>query len=114
MTGNPTTHTTVTDLTDAQGRLVDENGDVIIVNGTSAVVSEIRITDEVLPDTVWGDADCSGIVDVADAVLSARYIAMDAEAKITDQGRRNADVNGDGDVSTDDIALILKRIAKQI
>ena len=109
-----TTYTTVTDLTDAHGRLVDENGEVIIINGTSAVVSVPRITDEVLPDTVRGDADCSGAVDVADAVLSARYIAMDAEAEITDQGRRNADVNGDGDVTTDDVALILKRIAKQI
>ncbi|MBR3417187.1 MAG: leucine-rich repeat protein, partial [Oscillospiraceae bacterium] len=43
-----------------------------------------------------GDADCSGTVDVSDAVLTARFVAEDAGAKITDAGLQNADADGDG------------------
>jgi len=38
-TTTATTTTTTAILTDAQGRLVDENGEVIIINGTSAVMT---------------------------------------------------------------------------
>ncbi len=63
---------------------------------------------------VAGDANLDCSVDVADAVLAARFAAEDREAVITDQGKENADVNGDGNVTTDDTELILKKIAKKI
>ncbi len=66
------------------------------------------------PQTLWGDTDCSGSIDIADAVLTARFVAEDTEAGVTDQGRKNADVNSDGSITLDDTALILRRIAKQI
>ncbi len=59
-----------------------------------------------------GDADCSGTVDVSDAVLTARFVAEDAGAKITDAGLQNADADGDGAVTADDITAIQRIIAK--
>ncbi len=63
---------------------------------------------------VAGDVNLDCAVDVADAVLVARFAAEDREAVITDQGRLNADISGDGNVTTDDTELILKKIAKKI
>lgn len=61
-----------------------------------------------------GDANTDGAVDVADAVLTARFTVEDREAVITDHGMLNADLNGDGSITADDTGLILKKIAKQI
>ena len=59
-----------------------------------------------------GDCDCSRYVDVSDAVLLARFLAEDQTAKMTDQGRRNADCNADGEIDSGDIISILRHIAK--
>lgn len=63
---------------------------------------------------LWGDADCSDQIDISDAVLTAKFVAEDAGASITDQGKLNADTNGDGNITLEDTELILKRIAKKI
>ncbi len=60
-----------------------------------------------------GDLNLDGTSDVSDAVLLARYLAADAEAVISDQGITNADADGNRQVQTEDLAVILKRIAKQ-
>ena len=65
-------------------------------------------------EILWGDADCSKQVDVSDAVLVARLSAEDKNAKITAQGKKNADVTHDGNLTTDDSLLILKYISKLI
>ncbi len=65
-------------------------------------------------EILWGDADCSKQVDVSDAVLVARLSAEDKNAKITTQGKKNADVTHDGNLTTDDSLLILKYISKLI
>ena len=65
-------------------------------------------------EILWGDADCSKQVDVSDAVLVARLSAEDRNAKITTQGKKNADVTHDGNLTTDDSLLILKYISKLI
>ena len=59
-----------------------------------------------------GDANCSGKVDVSDAVLTARTVNEDRTAVITDQGKRNADCNQNGNVDSEDITMILRHIAK--
>lgn len=64
--------------------------------------------------TFWGDADCSGEVDVADAVLIARFATEDREAAISEQGKINGDVTHDGKIGMDDGAKILKYLAKLI
>ena len=65
-------------------------------------------------DVKYGDADCSGNVDVSDAVLICRFATEDAGVTITDQGKKNADVTGDGHVKADDSIKILRFIAKLI
>ena len=61
-----------------------------------------------------GDVDCSGDVDVADAVLLARFLAEDSEAYISLQGQRNADCNKSGNPDMNDVVMILKAIAMLI
>lgn len=63
---------------------------------------------------VRGDADCSGVMDVSDAVLLARYLAEDKGAVISDQGKRNADMNDNHTPDYDDVIMILQTIAKLI
>ena len=64
--------------------------------------------------TLLGDADCSGVVDVSDAVLIARFSAEDKSAVITDQGQRNADCDGKAGVDGSDMTRVLQYIAKQL
>ena len=66
------------------------------------------------PATKWGDATCDNQVDVSDAVLVCRFAVSDANAKLTDQGKANADVTHDGAVSGDDATKILTFIARII
>ena len=63
--------------------------------------------------TLYGDTNTDGSVDVADAVLNARFYAEDREAVITDQGRINGDVNGDGNIDSEDITQILEYISRK-
>ena len=63
---------------------------------------------------VAGDVNLDCDVDVSDAVLLARFCAEDAEAVFTEQGKQNADANSDGNLTSEDVIVILKMIAKLI
>lgn len=63
---------------------------------------------------VPGDVDCSGAVDVSDAVLLAKLLAEDQTAVVTQSGLRNADVNNSGQPDAEDTVMILKYIARLI
>ena len=65
-------------------------------------------------NTKWGDVNCDKVVDVSDAVLLSRFVAEDSEANITSEGKVNADVDGDSNLTGDDAIRILKYIAKLI
>ena len=77
-------------------------------------------TSNTTSDTDWGNVNESkgsspeARVDVSDAVLLARFVAEDAEANISAQGKKNADVNASGAPDSDDTLKILKFIAKLI
>ena len=64
--------------------------------------------------TMVGDVTCDNVVDVSDAVLLARFLNSDANAKVSDTGRANADADKNGTVEGDDVTQILKYIAKII
>ena len=58
-----------------------------------------------------GDVDCNGDINVADAVMLARFNAEDKEITVSAQGKANADVNADGNTDTDDLTAILEYLA---
>ncbi len=58
-----------------------------------------------------GDIDENGAVQIADAILLARWIAEDDDITITTQGLANADMNGDELVNPDDAAELLSWLA---
>ena len=58
-----------------------------------------------------GDVDVNGDVNVADAVLLARFLAEDNEVSVSAQGKLNANVNGDADITSDDLSAILEYLA---
>ena len=61
----------------------------------------------------YGDVNLDEQIDVSDAVLLARFAAEDKEAIITDKGKVLADVNRDGNLTSEDTVQILEYIAKK-
>ena len=62
---------------------------------------------------VRGDVDRSDKVDVADAVLLARFLTEDAEAIVTQEGLICADTDRSGSIDLEDLTYILQKIAKR-
>ena len=58
-----------------------------------------------------GDVDENGRVEIADAILLARWLAEDKEITVTAQGLSNADLTGDGLVKSEDAASLLRCLA---
>lgn len=85
----------------------------VLIGGIEPDGTTVSDAEPVEPDqkVLLGDTDCSTIVDVSDAVLTARYIAEDRGAVITEQGRINGDANENGKLDTDDVVAILYHIA---
>ena len=61
---------------------------------------------------VAGDINIDCSIDVADAVLLARFCAEDAAANITQTGLGNADYDGDGMTTILDVTAILRKTAR--
>ncbi|MCR4761078.1 MAG: serine protease [Oscillospiraceae bacterium] len=78
----------------------------------SCIVPSAAAADEpsASPQVIYGDADESGIVDVSDAVLIAKFASADSTAKITDAGKINADVDLNEVVDSDDLTQVLEFI----
>lgn len=58
-----------------------------------------------------GDVDGNGTVQVADAVLLARYIAEDPAVQLTAEGKRNADIDANGKIEMFDLTILLRGIS---
>ena len=58
-----------------------------------------------------GDVDVNGDVNVADAVLLARFLAEDKDVEVSAQGKLNADCNQDNNTTADDNTMILEYLA---
>ncbi len=59
-----------------------------------------------------GDVDSDRFVDISDAVLLSRFIAEDMEAYVSEEGRKNADLNNDNMIDYKDLADLMLGIAK--
>ena len=105
----PTVTTTVSETT------------TTIIETTTTVTTTVSATTTTVTETtvpitagMKGDVDESGAVDVADAVLLARFLVEDKDAIVTQQGAANADVNASGAPDSGDTVMILKAIARLI
>ena len=58
-----------------------------------------------------GDMNCDSTVNIADAVLLARFLAEDPAITVSAQGKKNADADQNGTVDSDDRTVLLKRLA---
>ena len=58
-----------------------------------------------------GDVDQNGKVEIADAIMLARWLAEDADITVTAEGLAAADLTDDGLVTADDQAKLLCRLA---
>lgn len=63
-------------------------------------------------DAEYGDVNVDGFVDISDVILLSRYTAEDTTISITTEGLVNADLNGDGKYSAEDVTRIIRIIAK--
>jgi hypothetical protein len=54
------------------------------------------------------------VVDISDVILLSRSNAEDQTAVISALGKVNADCSGDGKLTSEDVVMILKAIAKLI
>ena len=61
-------------------------------------------------DTRYGDANCDGKIEIADATLILQFLTNKDEYKLTDQGMINADVIGNGDGVTAQDALVIQQV----
>lgn len=62
---------------------------------------------EVVED-MWGDVDNSGTVDVIDVSLTLDYVLSPSSVKVFNKSV--ADVNGDGNINSTDVAMILQKV----
>ena len=91
---------------------VDENGVVTAVGYGEAVIVansstySAKITVKVVPGYIPGDATNDGQVTVSDIVAVLQYSVNKKKYPLTDQGYKNAEVTGDGDVAADDAFYI--------
>lgn len=59
-------------------------------------------------DIVYGDANLDGKVTISDAVAILQYLANSEKYPLSEQARKNADVDGEGGVTGKDAAVIQK------
>ena len=61
--------------------------------------------------TLAGDVDCNGDINIADAIMLARFNAEDTEVFVTTAGKANANVDGDNKIGSEDLTMILEYLA---
>lgn len=87
----------------------DANGAAVNYDAATTAGS-VTVASAVTPgDTLYGDVNCDGKVDIVDVVLLARYVSQDAELSadaVSDEGKVNADVDIDAQVGSSDISGI--------
>lgn len=110
--------TTTTKATTTTTKVTTTTTKKVTTTTTATTTKPVTTTTTVPPTskplevTLWGDADCNGVVEINDAVRVMSYVSSKASYPISAQGLLNADVymNGDG-VSNMDALSIQKLIA---
>ncbi len=97
-TTEPTVTTTLTTTTSS-------------TSSTTTSTSSSARQDETI---IYGDTDCSGAVDVRDAVLLARITGDEAGLKVEELSKKNSEITGDGIVNPEDLNKLMMYLAKKI
>ena len=90
--------------------------DTTTTTTTTTTLSTDPTTEEVHDDVKYGDVDCNGIVQIADAVMLARYCAEDPAVSNTARGKLNSncyDPTNDN-LTVEDIAALLSFLAGSV
>ncbi len=77
---------------------------------TSTTVSNSSDNTTGSSDIVYGDANCDGKVEIADATLILQFLTNKDEYKLTDKGMKNADCSDVGDGVTAQDALAIQKL----
>lgn len=78
---------------------------------TEYTFDSAQTTNPTTPSEVaYGDANCDGKVEIADATLILQFLTNKDEYSLTEQGMKNADVTGDNDGVTAQDALVIQQI----
>jgi len=99
-TTTTTTTTTTTETTTSTTETTTES--------TTSTTSSTNQPDTNVGDIKYGDSNCDGFVNMADAVLIMQVISNPDKYKFPENGEKNADVDGSGDVTNMD-ALTIQR-----
>ena len=119
ITGKPQTteSTTTTTSTSTTTTLTEDTISTTTSSSTTTTLTEDThgslTTDDssyLNPGLLAGDVDCSGLVQIADAVLLARYLAEDP-VTMTTKGKWNADLDGQEGLTMDDLVCLLIKLA---
>ncbi len=73
---------------------------------TQTTVTTVTTVDK----NLYGDANCDGKVEIADATLILQFLTNKDEYSLTEQGMRNADVVGNSDGVTAQDALVIQQV----
>lgn len=106
-----TVTTTTTTTTTETTTTTTETETTTTVTETSTTTTETETSVTTPSDEVKGDLNGDGTLDVKDAVLLARYVGNE-EVDIDDAGKARADIDGTEGLTTDDLTLMLRVIAK--
>lgn len=60
--------------------------------------------------TLYGDANCDGKIEIADATLILQFLTNKDEYHLSEQGLKNADVSGNNDGVTAQDALVIQQV----
>ena len=78
---------------------------------TSTVTTTITTTaptNPTKPATLPGDANCDGVVTIADAAAIYQNLCNEDKYKLSEQGAANADVDGNAGITVSDAIVILQ------
>ncbi len=87
-----------------------EGHDVPITTNPPKTTEPPVTTTTAAGDTAYGDANCDGKVEIADATLILQFLTNKDEYQLTEQGMKNADVIGNGDGVTAQDALTIQQV----
>ncbi len=99
-------------IDDVQGSVAGTKSKVVTGGGTVDGAAPVTPpTTTAPPDSkiVWGDANCDGKVEIADATLILQFLTNKDEYQLTDEGMINADVDGVPGVTAND-ALVIQQL----